>query len=91
MYGNDPEIFSISIMEKVPEFRNDFRNDFFSVNRKFPERCSGIPDRYGIPERSGISGTLRNVPEISGMFWNIVPEIFRKNRSGNFRNNWYQN
>jgi len=22
-----------------PEYRNDFRNDFFSVKRKFPERC----------------------------------------------------
>ena len=57
-----------------------FRNDFFSVKRKFPERCYEITDRYGIPERSG---TFRNiVPEI---FWKIVPEI-----SG-FRNIWYQN
>ena len=53
-YGNDPEIFSISIMEKVPENRNS-GTIFFSVKRKFPERCSGITDRYGIPERSGIS------------------------------------
>ena len=36
-----------------PEFRNDFRNDFFPVKRKFPECCSRIMDRYGIPERSG--------------------------------------
>ena len=28
----------------------EFRNDFFFVKRKFPERCSGITDRYGIPE-----------------------------------------
>ena len=63
-------------MEKVPGFRNDFWNNFFSVNRKFPERCSGIPDRYGIPERSGISGTLRNVPEYrSG---NCPEKSFRK-------------
>ena len=68
-YGNDPEIFSISIMEKVPEIRNSGTISgtiFFPVNRKFPERCSGIPDRYGIPERSG---NFRNVLE---------------NRSGNF-------
>ena len=32
-----------------PEFQNDFRNDFFSVKRKFPERCS-----WNFPEnRSG--------------------------------------
>ena len=49
----------------------EFWNDFFSVNQKFPECCSGFLDRYGIPERSGI--------------------LFRKNRSGNFQNNWYQN
>ena len=38
-----------------PEFRNNFRNDCFSIKRKFPELCSGITDRYGIPERSRIS------------------------------------
>ena len=27
--GIDSEIFSISIMEKVPEIRNDFQNNFF--------------------------------------------------------------
>ena len=48
------------ILERFPE-------RFFFVNRKFPERCSGIPDRYGIPERSGISGMLRKFPECSGI------------------------
>ena len=48
---------------------------YFSVKRKFPERCSGITDRYGIPERPG---NFRYVPEYrSGNF--------PKNRSGNFR------
>ena len=40
-----------------------FPERFFSVNRKFPERCSGIPDRYGIQFRK-FSGKI--VPEISG-------------------------
>ena len=31
---------------------------FFFVKRKFPERCPGITDRYGIPERSGTIGTI---------------------------------
>ena len=79
-------------MEKVPEFRNDFRNDFFSLKRKFPKRSSGITDHYGIPERSsgitdhyGIpersSGITDHyeIPEHSGNFQNI-PE----NRPGNF-------
>ena len=57
-YGNDPEIFSISIMEKVPEIQNDFRNDFFSVNRKFSE--------------FRIVTEFRNVPEISGNFRNVL-------------------
>ena len=39
---------------------------FFFVKRKFPERCSGITDRYGIPERSGIS------------FWKFSVKSFRK-------------
>ena len=45
-YGNDPEIFSISIMEKVLEIRNSgtISGPIFSVNRKFPARCSGIPE-----------------------------------------------
>ena len=56
---------------------------FFSVKRKFPERCSGIPNRYGIPKRSG---NFRNVQEYRPeIFRKIVPEI-----SG-FRNNWYHN
>ena len=50
------QIFSISIMDKVPEFWNDFRNDF-PENRKFPERCSGITERYGILFRK----TLKNL------------------------------
>ena len=65
MYGNDPEIFSISIMEKVPEFRNDFPNDFF---RK-PEISGTLFWNYG---------TLRNsVPENSGLR-NNCPGIFPK-------------
>ena len=76
-YGNDPEIFSISMYGKgsgKPEFRNDFQNDFFPLKRKFPEHCSGIME---------CSGNFRNiVPEI---FPKIVPEI-----SG-FWINWYHN
>jgi len=56
-YGNDPEIFSISIMEMVPEIRNDFRNDFFPVNQKFPHRCSGFRNIL----------EFRNFPETSPM------------------------
>ena len=40
-------------MVKVPENRNSGTISgkiFFSVKRKFPEHCSGITDRYGIPE-----------------------------------------
>ena len=36
---NDPEIFSISIMEKVPEVRNS-RTIFPPLNRKFTEIVS---------------------------------------------------
>ena len=40
-------------------------NDFFYVNRKFPERCSGITERYGIVFRKIPDyGTI--VPEFSG-------------------------
>jgi len=39
----------------IPE---QFPEQFFSVKRKFQECCSGITDRYGIPE---ISGTWFNV------------------------------
>ena len=44
-------------MEKVPENQNSemISETIFSVKRKFPERCSGITDRYDIPERSGKS------------------------------------
>ena len=49
---------------RKPEFRNDFWNDSFFVKREFPKRCSGITDRYGIPERSG--NFRKIVPEISG-------------------------
>ena len=75
MYGNDPEIFSISIMVKVLENRN-FGTIFFPVKRKFPEHCSGIKDHYGIPE---CSGNFQNVPEYrSGNFRfpeHLVPEL----------------
>ena len=57
-YGLRTEMFSISIMEKVPE-------RFFPLNRKFPGRCSGITERYGIEFRKiPVSETL--VPEFSG-------------------------
>ena len=38
------------------EFRNDFRNDLFSVKRKFPERCSGISFR-----KFPVSGTIGTI------------------------------
>ena len=51
----------------IPE---QFPERFFSVKRKFPERCSGITDRYGIPERSG---NFRNIPEYrSGTIGTII-------------------
>jgi len=65
-------------MEKVPENRNSGTISgtiFFPVKRKFPERCSGITDRYRIPERSG---NFRNVPKYRS-------ENFPENRSGYFR------
>jgi len=34
MYGNDPEIFSISTIKKVPDIRNDFWNDVSPLNQK---------------------------------------------------------
>ena len=42
--------FSISIKDKVPEVRNSGsipERLFLSVNRKFPEHCSVIPERSG--------------------------------------------
>ena len=39
-YGNDPEIFSISIIEKVSEFRKDFL-PLTGNFRNIPEYCSG--------------------------------------------------
>ena len=70
-------------MEKVPEFRNDFRNDIFPENGNF---------RNVVPELRIVT-EFRNVQEISGTFRNIVPEIFRKivPEISGFRNNRYHN
>ena len=60
-------LFSISIMEKVPEIRNSqtISGTIFPVNRKFPERCSGIMEGYGILFRKiPVYGTI--IPEFSG-------------------------
>ena len=69
------------------KFRNSriperFLEQFFSVNRKFPECCSGIPDWYGIPEFPERYGTFRKFLECSGISFRkftgkIVPEISR--------------
>ena len=54
-------------MEKVPEFRNDFRNDFFPEKRKFPERCSEIFGMFWniVPEKSFQKFPEQLVPELN--------------------------
>jgi len=49
-----------------------FPERFFSVNRKFPGRCSGITERYGKEFRKiPVYGTI--VPEFSGKrFWKTL-------------------
>jgi len=65
-------------MENVPEIRNFgiISGTFFSVNRKFLGRCSGITERYRIVFRKipvyGI--VFRKVP----VYRTIVPEFSRK-------------
>ena len=45
--GNDPEFFFHFYYGKGSGISDQFRNDFLSVNRKFPEPCSIIPERSG--------------------------------------------
>ena len=73
MYGNDPEIFSISIMEKVPEIRNS-RTISGTIFFRKPEISGTLFWNYG---------TLRNgVPENSGLRNNQVFRNFPEKGSG---------
>ena len=53
-------------MEKVPENRNDFRNDFFFSKTEISETLFGS---------LWIVTEFRNIPEVSETFRKIVPEI----------------
>ena len=74
-YGNDSEIFSISIMDKVPETQNSgtISGTIFSLN---PEISGTLFRNYGM---------LRNiVPENSGL-WNNRSGIFLEKVSENVK------
>ena len=70
-YGNDPEIFSISIMEKVPENRNS-GTIFFRKT----EISGTLFRNYGSLRNSG---TFRKFPQRSGIsFRKFSGKSFRK-------------